>query len=143
MAKLKTRFTSLVTLKKNKMQESEQVLSKANLALNNAKSALEESYTFLNDIEEPKSGTISSLLANRVLLSSQRNLINKNKEWINFAQKQLEQAKEQLKKDMIEHEKFKYLELEEIKKIIKKQKEQEAKDLDEVALMTYAQKDNL
>jgi len=138
--KMKTRFSSLVTLKKNKMQESEQVLSKANSALNNAKSALESSYASLNDIEEPQGGTISALLATRTLLSSQRNLIKKNKEWINFAQTQLLQAKEQLKKDMIEHEKFKYLELEEIKKKIKKQKEQEAKDLDEVALMTYAQK---
>jgi len=137
---MKTRFSSLVTLKKNKMQDSEQVLSKANLALNNAKSALESSYASLNDIEEPQTGSMSSLLATRTLFASQRNLINKNKEWINFAQTQLVQAKEQLKKDMIEHEKFKYLELEEIKKVIKKQKEQEAKDLDEVALMTYAKK---
>ena len=67
----------------------------------------------------------------------------KNKEWINFANSQLLQAKKQLKKDMIEYEKFNYLEVQEIKKIIKKQKEQEAKDLDEVALMTYSKKDNL
>jgi len=137
---MKTRFSSLVKLKKNKMQESEQVLSKANITLNNARVELENSYASLNDIEEPKVGTISSLLATRTLLSSQRSLINKNKEWINFAQTQLLQAKEQLKKDMIEYEKFNYLEVEEIKKVIKKQKEQEAKDLDEVALMTYAQK---
>ncbi len=143
MAKLKTRFSPLVTLKKNKVQESEQVLSKANTAFNNAKSALESAYEFLGDIEEPKSGSMSALLANRALLSSQRELINKNKEWMQFAQKQLNQAKQQLKKDMIEHEKFKYLELEEIKKIVKKQKEKEAKDLDEVALMTFAQKDSL
>ena len=41
---------------------------------------------------------------------------------------------------MIEYEKFKYLDLQEIKKIIKKQKMLEAKELDEVALMTYARK---
>jgi len=137
---MKTRFSSLVTLKKNKMQDSEQVLSKANLALSDAKSALESSYASLNEIEAPQTGSMATLLATRTLFASQRNLIQKNKEWINFAQTQLLQAKEQLKKDMIEHEKFKYLELEEIKKVIKKQKEQEAKDLDEVALMTYAQK---
>ena len=137
---MKTRFSSLVTLKKNKMQDSEQVLSRANLALSDAKSALESSYASLNEIEAPQTGSMATLLATRTLFASQRNLIQKNKEWINFAQTQLLQAKEQLKKDMIEHEKFKYLELEEIKKVIKKQKEQEAKDLDEVALMTYAQK---
>ena len=42
---------------------------------------------------------------------------------------------------MIEYEKFKYLELEEMKKAIKKQKIEEIKQLDEVALMTYGQKD--
>lgn len=137
---MKTRFSSLVTLKKNKMQASEQALSKANMVLNNAKSALESSYTSLNDIEEPKAGSMSQLLATRTLLTSQRGLISHNKEWISYAQTQLVQAKEQLKKDMIEHEKFKYLELEEVKKIIQKQKEQETKDLDEVALMTFSQK---
>ena len=140
---MKTRFSSLVTLKKNKMQESEQALTKVNLALSNAKSALEESYAFLDDIEIPQTGSMSALIGNRLLLSSQRDLIQHNKEWIEYAQKQVEQAREQLKKDTIEYEKFKYLEMEEIKKIIKKQKEQEAKDLDEVALMTYAKKDNL
>jgi len=137
---MKTRFSSLVTLKKNKMQASEQALSKANMVLNNAKSALESSYTSLNDIEEPKAGSMSQLLATRTLLTSQRGLISHNKEWISYAQTQLVQAKEQLKKDIIEHEKFKYLELEEVKKIIQKQKEQETKDLDEVALMTFSQK---
>jgi len=140
---MKTKFSSLVKLKKNKMQESEQGLSKANIALSDAKNALEESYLSLDNIEEPQEGTISSLLATRTLLTSQRNLIMKNKEWINFANSQLLQAKKQLKKDMIEYEKFNYLEVQEIKKIIKKQKEQEAKDLDEVALMTYSKKDNL
>ena len=140
---MKTKFSSLVKLKKNKMQESEQGLSKANIALSDAKNALEESYLSLDNIEEPQGGTISSLLATRTLLTSQRNLIMKNKEWINFANSQLLQAKKQLKKDMIEYEKFNYLEVQEIKKIIKKQKEQEAKDLDEVALMTYSKKDNL
>jgi len=140
---MKTRFSSLVKLKKNKMQESESALSKANMILNNAKEALENSYTSLNDIHEPQTGTMSQFLANRTLLSSQRDLINHNKEWVRYAQNQITQAQTQLKKDMIEHEKFKYLELEEIKKIIKKQKEKESKDLDEVALMTYSKRENL
>ena len=85
---------------------------------------------------------MSKLLASRSLLDSQRDLIVHNQEWVTFAQKQVESAKGQLKLDMIEHEKFKYLELIEIKKIIKKIKLQEAKELDEIALMTHTRKDN-
>lgn len=134
---MKTRFSSLVGLKKNTMQKSERVVQKANMDLNSAKEALEHSYNSLEDIDTPSSGNISVLLASRALLSSQRDLIQHNQEWINFAKNQLTQAKDKLKEDMIEHEKFKYLELDEIKKIMKKRKLEEAKELDEIALMTY------
>ncbi len=137
MSKLKTRFTQLVALKKDIVQKSEQALFQANQSLQNAQNELQNSYDILNTMHEPTNGSVSQLLANRTLLSSQRGAIQHNKEWIKFAQQQVNQAKEQLQKDMIEYEKFKYLELEEIKKILKAQKQQEAKDLDEVALMTY------
>jgi len=134
---VKTRFTSLVKLKKNKVQKSEQFLQKASVNLNSASNALELSYLSLEDLETPKSGTISQMLASRVLLHSQRDLINHNKEWVGFAANQVEQAKTQLKADMIEYEKFQYLEFEEIKEELKKRKVKEAKDLDEIALMTF------
>lgn len=134
---MKTRFSSLVTLKKSAMQKSERALQSANADLNSASEALELSYKSLDDVNQPKSGSMSEMLASRTLLSSQRVMIEHNKEWINYASDQVSQAKVKLKSDMIEHEKFKYLELEEIKKMIKAKKIQEAKDLDEVALMTH------
>lgn len=137
---MKTRFSSLVTLKKNTMDKSERVVQKANADLNSATTALEMSYNSLKDIDAPKSGTMTDFLANRTLVSSQRELIKHNQEWVKFSQNQVYQAKEQLKSDMIEHEKFKYLELEEIKKILQKRKLEEAKELDEVALMTHSRK---
>jgi len=138
---MKTRFSSLVTLKKSTMDKSERVVQNANADLNSASMALQIAYNTLDDIKTPQSGTMSKMLASRTLFSSQRGLIEQNKEWVTFAKTQVKSAQEQLKLDMIEHEKFKYLELEEIKKIIKKIKLQEAKDLDEVALMTYAKKE--
>jgi len=122
------------------MEKSERVLQGANADLNSATMALQLSYNSLNDVQAPQSGTMADMLASRTLLDSQRGMIEHNKEWMNFAQKQVNQAKEQLKSDMIEHEKFKYLELEEIKKVLKKRKLEEAKNLDEVALMTHARK---
>ena len=134
---MKSRFTPLVKLKKNTMQKSEQFLQKANGNLNSATIALDLSYKSLKDVEPPKSGKMGDMLASRVLLDSQRELINHNKEWVRFASNQVEQAKKQLKADMLEHEKFQYLELQEIKQEIKKRQRAEAKSLDEIALMTY------
>ena len=137
---MKTRFSSLVKLKKNTMDKSERAVQKANADLNSAAIALEISYKSIQEITPPQSGSMSDLLASRTLLSSGRGLIQHNNEWVGFAKNQVSQAKEKLKLDMIEHEKFKYLELQEIQKEIKKIKRQEMKNLDEVALMTHTQK---
>ncbi len=139
---MKTRFSSLVALKKSAMERSEQALQSANRDLDNAKKALELSYNTLNDLQQPQTGKISDMLASRVLLNSQRGDIQHNHEWINYAQNRVEEAKLKLKETMVEHEKFKYLEVEEIKRILKEMKIQEAKDLDEIALMTFARKNN-
>ncbi|ABB43357.1 conserved hypothetical protein [Sulfurimonas denitrificans DSM 1251] len=119
------------------MQSSERFLQRANNNLNSAISALELSYNSLKDLGSPQKGAMREMLATRALLDSQREIINHNKEWIAFAKNQVTQAKEQLKIDMIEYEKFKYLELQEIKAELKKMNAKEAKDLDEIALMTY------
>jgi flagellar export protein FliJ len=135
---MRTRYSSLVKLKKSTMDKSERAVSKANANLNSASMALEISYNSLNDIESPSSGTIADMLASRTLLESQRGLIQHNQEWVQFAKSQVDNAREQLKLDMIEFEKFKYLELQEMKKALKEKKIQESKDLDEIALMTFS-----
>jgi len=122
------------------MQKSERLLQEANANMNNAKKALRDSLVYLQEIEAPKQGKIADFLANRALLDSQRAIIQHNEEWIAYTQEEVKTTQEQLKKDMIEYEKYKYLEYEEMQKILKKQKIQEAKDLDEIALMTYTNK---
>ncbi len=124
------------------MQKSERVLQSANADLNSAVMALEISKNSLNSIDTPQSGIMNDFLASRRLLDSGRDLIKHNQEWTEYAKNQVSLAKEQLKIDMVEYEKFKYLDLQEIKKIIKKQKMLEAKELDEVALMTHARRQN-
>ncbi len=139
---MKTRFSSLVNLKKNIMQKSELAVKKTIVDLNSATEALERSYRSLSDIQPPKSGNMKEMIASRMLLHSQNGIIHHNKEWVDFATRQVQEAKDQLKRDMIEHEKFKYLELEEIKKLIKEQKIQETKDMDEAGLMAYSDRSN-
>ncbi|ADN10012.1 flagellar export protein FliJ [Sulfurimonas autotrophica] len=137
---MKTRFSSLVHVKKNIMQKRERLLQQANANFNKANKALKDSLAFLQEIEPPSHGKIAEFLANRSLLDSQRAIIQHNEEWLVYTEKEVGQAKEQLKKDMIEYEKYKYLEYEEIQKALKEIKIQEAKDLDEIALMTYTNK---
>ncbi len=138
---MKTRFTSLVHVKKDIMNKSERLLQKANVNLKKAEKALKESLAYLQEIELPSHGKTAMFLANRALMDSQRTIIKHNEEWLEYTQNEVSQAKEQLKKDMIEYEKYKYLEYEEMQKALKEMKIQEAKDLDEIALMTYTNKD--
>jgi len=137
---MKTRYSTLVDLKKNIVQKSEQTLQKANADLNSAATALQISYDSLHSIESPQEGKISTYKASRTLVNVARELINHNKEWIEFANKQVQSAKEKLKLDMIEYEKYKYLDLQEVKELVKKIKQEELKELDEVALMTFSRK---
>lgn len=139
---MKTRYSSLVSVKKNTMQKSERALQSANAKLNSATVALEISFNELQNITTPQTGQIAEFLSSRTLLDAQRTMIKHNEEWVEFVKNEIIQAKEQLKFDMVEFEKFNYLELEEVQKVLKKIKDQEAKDLDEVALMTYDKKKN-
>ncbi len=134
---MKTRYSPLVSVKKNIMQKSEQALQSANVNLNTASEALKISLLELHTIEIPQTGNIQEFLSARTLLDAQRSVITHNEEWIAFAQKEIVKAKEKLKQDSIEYEKFNYLELEEVKRILNEIKLKEAKELDEVALMTY------
>lgn len=138
---MKTRYSSLVSVKKNIMQKSERLLQAKNSALHNAQEALANSIKLLEDIQPPKNGIIADFRSNRALLDTQRSLIKHNEEWVSFARREVEYAKEQLKRDMIEYEKYQYLELQEIEAIKKKEKIKEAKELDEIALLTFGVKE--
>ncbi len=123
------------------MDKSEKVVQKANADLNSASTALEISYRSMTEINPPSQGSMREFLASKTLLASARGTIKHNMEWVEFSKEQVDLAKERLKLDMIEHEKFKHLELQEIQKEIKRIKQQDMKNLDEIALMTHSLKD--
>jgi len=137
---MKSRYSSLVSIKKNILQSKERALQKANAALQNAKDALERSYKELEEIETPQGGRINELLCTRRLFEAQRSLIRHNEEWVSFAKSELEIFKERLQSSMREYEKFNYLEHKEIEEKLKLAKIKEAKELDEVALIAHARK---
>jgi hypothetical protein len=140
---MKTRYSALVSVKKNIMQKSQRALQLANISVHNAQSALVKSKEDLYLIEMPSQGKIANFLSIRTLLDSQRALIKHNEEWLRFAQKELAEANNVLKKSMIEYEKFQYLEFQEIEIKLKKERVLESKRLDEIALIGHFRKDKI
>lgn len=138
---MKTRFSALVSVKKNRVQKSEIDFQTTMKNLQSAENALKDSYDELENITTPNHGSMALYRASQELFQAQRDVIEQKQEWKDFAQKELEKAQERLKQDMIEYEKFKYLESKEIEKILKKIEQKEAKDLDEIALMTFTSKE--
>lgn len=140
---MKTRYTPLLKIKKNDLDRCERELEQANANLNKANSSLEEAYTTLQNLQLPQSGKIQDMLSARAYISSQRMIVDDKKNWVSFANKQVELAAIKLKNSNVEYEKFKYLDLEEVKKVLKQRSIQESKDLDEIAIMTHNRKGNI
>ncbi len=134
---MRTRFTPLVRVKKNDMDRCEQDLQAANESIHNAEHALELAYTELNTTDIPDSGLAAQLLQARMKLTAQRTIIDDRRHWLQYARVQAEKARELLKASVIEYEKFKYLDAEQVKKILKEQKRAVANELDEIAIQTY------
>jgi flagellar export protein FliJ len=139
---MKTRYTPLLKLKKNELDRCERELQKANQAVLSATSSLQEAYLLLETLQLPQKGTIKEMLSANSFITTQREIVEDKKNWVSFAKHQAESAVLKLKLSNIEYEKFKYLDYEEIKKLVKLRKKQESKDLDEIALMTYNKKGN-
>ena len=140
---MKTRYTPLLKVKKNELNRCESEFQKANQTLNDAKSSLKQAYLLLETLELPVSGKIQDMLSARNYISTQREIVEDRKNWVAFAERQAESAVLKLKLSNIEYEKFKYLDFEEIKKLVKLRALKESKDLDEVALMTFNKKENV
>lgn len=134
---MRTRFSPLVRIKKNAMDKCEQDLRQANEAVHNAEQAIELAYNELNTTGIPDSGPVSQLLQARMKLTAQRTIINQKRQWLQYARTQAKKAREALKASVIEYEKFKYLEAEQVKAILKKQKRKLDNELDEIAIQTY------
>lgn len=101
---------------------------------------IENSYHELRTMQIPSAGDFSLYRQMQLLKHRVQDEIGFNKHNLVLAENALMKAMQQLKTANIEHEKFKYLETNEIEKVIKAQKLKEAKDLDEVALMAFNRK---
>jgi len=137
MAKFKTKFDSLVKLKKVKIDEVENELSKINQSIFKVKEELEKLKKEFSEFHYPTSGNFSILQQFKILQQALLNQITKKQTDINLLENQQNSIMQKLKEVNLEYEKYKYLQGEEIKKEIKRIKQKEIKDMDEIALMLY------
>ena len=137
MAKIKTKFDSLVKLKKLKVDEKERELTKLNNQISVAYEELQNIKKEIENFEYPKEGNFALITQYKMIQNAFFNQLKEKEEFINFLKMEKENLQLQLKELNLEYEKMKYLQGEEIKKYVKKLKEKEAKDMDEIALMLY------
>jgi len=118
----------------------EQAVISCHQTIDVIKKKIEASYNELRSLDIPQDGDFSIFRQIQLFKHRIQDEIGFNKYNLQMAENALIKAMQQLKTANIEHEKFKYLETNEIEKILKAQKIKEAKALDEVALMMFNKK---
>lgn len=134
---MKTKFTPVVKLRQNKLNEIELALNKARAYEITLKSQLERTRMLLASKPFPKSGDFASL---QIVLSSQALLtkqIDELKQKITQIAKQILNLQNAHKTAYIELEKVKYLENSQIKEILKERAKIASKNLDEIATQRF------
>lgn len=134
---MKTKFTPVVKLCQNKLDEIELALNKARAYEITLKSQLERTRMLLASKPFPKSGDFASLqiaLSSQALLTKQ---IDELKQKITQIAKQILNLQNAHKTAYIELEKVKYLENSQIKEILKERAKIASKNLDEIATQRF------
>lgn len=138
---MKSKYAPLVKLKKKELDRAERELIRANNALASASDALERAYEILSQLSLVQSGTASELFRSHAMIQTQQESIERCQKALQEAHNNQNLMRELYKAATIEFEKFKYLEVEEAKAIMVKNKKEEAKMLDEIGTMIYTKEE--
>ncbi len=133
----KSRYEPLVKLKKKSLDNAERALVGANNALSSASDKLNRAYEYLSNMSLPTHGTVREFSQATAMIHAQHISIEQCQLALQAAQIKQIQMREHFKAAMIEYEKFKYLEVQEMNAHIKSLKDQETKMLDEIGTMIY------
>lgn len=137
---MKTKFTPLVKLNKQKADEVEQMLQKNAQEIVLKQEEIDALVREFASLQEPKSGFYQAFLTFVEHKNYYRTMIDEKAYELALLKQKRGELQELFKEKNIEFEKAKYLENLEIKKVLEKVKKQEAKDLDEISVMLYNQK---
>ena len=127
-------------MKKDLMDQCERDLLRANEVLREAEKSLHEAYEALAAAVTPTSGPATQLLQSRSMLDLQRGIVAQKRAHLAAADAEVQKAKNALRTAMKEFEKFKYLEAEEVKKMVEKEKRREQRELDEIGVQNFGRR---
>jgi len=133
----KSRYAPLVKLKKKSLDNAERALIGANNALSSASDKLNQAYQELSLMRLPTQGSVGEFTQATAMIHAQHQSIEEAQQSLQTAQERQIQMRERFKEAMVDFEKFKYLEVQEMNVQLKLLKDQEAKMLDEIGTMTY------
>lgn len=133
----KSRYAPLVKLKKKSLDTAERALIGANNTLSSASDKLNHAYEELSRMSLPTKGSVGEFTQATAMIHAQHQSIEGYQQALQIAQEKQVQMRERFKAAMIDFEKFKYLEVQEMNAQLKQLKDQEAKMLDEIGTMTY------
>ncbi len=137
---MKTKFLQLLKIKEQKLKNIElRLYHVQNLKFNILKE-IEDIVHDIKKLELPKNGNFAKIgivYSNKKYLMQQKEI---KKQELIVLENKIVQIKDQYKKASIDYERIKYLHNMEIKKIIHKIKEQEQKEMDEIANLLFTNK---
>lgn len=133
----KSRYEPLVKLKKKSLDTAERELIGANNELASATDKLKFSYEELSLMTLPTQGSVGEFTQATAMIHAQHQTIEHYQSKVQIAKFNQHQMRERYKAAMIDFEKFKYLEIQEMKARLKHLKAEEAKMLDEIGTMIY------
>jgi flagellar export protein FliJ len=135
---MKTKFDSVVKIRAQKVEKIENDIKKINSSIAKLKEKINNLNSLLLSLHLPTKGSFSQIAQ----INSQKNLIRNEIDALNnqiiILTNRKNELLHELKKAKVEFEKMKYLQSEEIKKIIKEIKLKEARELDEIAILLKA-----
>lgn len=138
---MKTKFDSIVKIKKNELKKIEKDLIKVNNAIKLISNKIRELQIKFNAFSIPDKGSFKEIYQIKSMQSAIRDEIENYKSQLNMLNERKDLLSAKYKDANIDYEKMKYLQTEEIKKQLKKQKQKENIQMDEIAIMLNKKKD--
>ena len=132
---MKTKFDSVVKVKKQKVDTIERNLQKINASIQNLNTKIEELTKTLLSYTFPKEGNFALLNQIKHQQHIIRDEIDNLKNQVLVLEGRKKELLEELKIANIDYEKMKYLQAEEIKKTVKEKRLKESRDMDEIAIL--------
>ena len=132
---MKTKFDSIVKIKKNEVEKIERNIQKINSSIAMLNHKIEELKNRLSSFSYPHSGNFSQFNQYKIMQNTLIEEIVGFENQVKILEGRKKDLLEEYKKANIEYEKMKYLQTEEIKKILKKLKQKEQIEMDEIAIL--------